>query len=484
MLSEKATIAKNTGILVIADIVARILGTLLTITIARKLGAADLGLLAFALAFANPFGFLAGFGFKNLISRDVAKDPTKTGSYLGNIFAIKFILSACVLFAIILIINLMDYSREKVFIVSIAGFIMVLISYIEFFAAFFRAHQKVEYEAVVTILLNFLIVSSGLTILFLGYGLVPIMGVRLLVYLLCFTLGFTLVIRKLSKPSFHIRLDFCIQLIKSAIPFAVLGIVVSLNAQMPTILISFIKGDLATGWFSAAQRLVGVFGFIPMAFVGGVLPAMSKFSHKSMNESLVKTYEGTIKYLLIIALPLAVGISILADDFIIMIYGGKFIESIIVLRILVWLLVFSFLNHAFMIAFASINREKIFLKFQMLGAIVNFALNIVLISLWGHIGVSIGVVLSQIVVFALSVQALSKHFRQARILDICVKPVLAVLLMTIFLFLFRQQNVLILVPVSAVLYSFALFSLRTFNHDELSILRALFRRKLVKLEFK
>jgi len=484
MISEKATIAKNTGILVVTDIVTRILGTLLTITIARKLGAANLGMLAFALAFANPFGFLAGFGFKNLISRDIAKEPTKTGSYLGTIFVIKLIFAASALIIIVSIVSMMDYSQEKIVIVLVAGFIMVLSSFIEFFAAFFRAHQKVEYEALVTIILNLLVVLTGLTIIFMGYGLVPLMSIRFLVYVLCFVLGFILVVKKLSKPSFNIRLDFCVQLTKSAIPFAMLGIIVSLNAQMAIILLSFIKGDLTTGWFSAAQRLVGVFGFIPMAFVGAVLPAMSRFSQKNMHESLAKTYEGTIKYLLITALPLAVGTSVLADDFILMIYGEKFIQSIIVLRILIWFLVFSFLNRACMIAFASMNKEKRFLRFQVLGTIVNFSLNMILIPLLGHAGVSIAVVLSQIAVLVFSVHTLSKHFRQARIREICIKPVLAVLLMTVFLFLFRQQNIMILVPVSALVYSLALFSLRTFNHDELSILRELFRRKAVKLELK
>ena len=91
MISEKATIAKNTGILVTTEIITRILGTVLTITIARKLGATNLGLLAFALSLSRIFDFLPNFGFKNLISRDIAKEPTSTGSYLGNIFIIKLV---------------------------------------------------------------------------------------------------------------------------------------------------------------------------------------------------------------------------------------------------------------------------------------------------------------------------------------------------------------------------------------------------------
>jgi len=480
MMLEKTTIAKNAGILVMTDVVTRILGALLTIFIARKLGAANLGLLAFALSFTELFSFLTNFGFRNLISRDVAKEPHKTGSYLGSISVIKLVLSVLVLFLIISTLYLMHCTQEKMLVVCIAAFIMVLTSFIDFFAAFFRAHQKAEYEALIKIILSFLRISTGLIILFLGYGLVPLMSVQFLVYLFSFALGFSLVVKKLSKPDFNIKWDVCIHLIKSAVPFAMLVIVVSINTQMGTVLLSFMKGYIATGWFSAAQKLCGVFSFIPAAFVGAVLPAMSKFSQRSMHESLVKTYEGTIKYLLIIVLPLAVGISILADDFILMVYGREYIQSIIVLRILIWSLVFSFFNYACMIAFASINKEKKFVRIQVLGTLVNFCANITLIPLMGPVGVSIATVFSQIIVFAFSAYILSKSFRQAGIQKISMRPVLAVILMSFFLFLFKQQDAIILVPLSGLLYGLALFLLRTFNNNELYILRELFRRKLAK----
>ena len=480
MISEKATIAKNTGILVTTEILTRILGTVLTITIARKLGASSLGLLAFALSFSRVFDFLPNFGFKNLISRDVAKEPTTAGCYLSNIFVIKLVFSVSALLLIIVVLLFTDCSQEKFLIVFIASLIMTTGSFIDFFYAFFRALQKVKYEAILKVILNFLIVSTGLTVLFLGYDLVPFISVRFLVYLFSFAVGISLIAKKLVKPGLNIQWDFCIQIIKSAIPFAMLGIIGNISTQMGTILLSFIKGDEATGWFSAAQRLYGVFSFIPAAFVGAVLPAMSKFSHYDTGKKLVKTYEGTIKYLLIIILPIAAGMSILADDIILLVYGEKFVQSIIVLRILIWSPVFSFLNRGCMIAFASINKEKKLVRIQVLGTIVNFCVNISLIPLFGPVGVSIATVASQVVVFAFSAYIISKDFGQASIGKVSLKPLLAVLIMSLFLVLFKQQNIIILIPIAALLYSLTLLLLKAFDNDELSILKELYRKKIAK----
>ena len=152
--SEKITIAKNVSSLVTADIITIILEAVLTIFIARKLGASNLGLLAFAISFTRVSSLFIRFGFKNLISRDIAKDPSKTSVYLGNIFFIKLVFSIIIFTIILSILHFTKSQQEKTIIVMLASFIMILDAYIEFFNAFFRGHQKAEYEALVKIILH------------------------------------------------------------------------------------------------------------------------------------------------------------------------------------------------------------------------------------------------------------------------------------------------------------------------------------------
>ena len=483
MISDKTKIAKNASVLVVTDIIIRLLGTILTITIARKLGAADLGLLAFAMAFTTPFALFVGFGFNNLISRDVAQDLNRTGSYIGTIFVIKSIFAVIITLLIIGILALTNYTVEKLVVVCIAGFIMMIGSFEDFFTAFFRAHQKAQYEAIIKIIPNLLSVLSGLIILYLGYDLLHLISVRFLVYLAGFAIGFGLLIKKLAKPSFNFEIDFCKNLVKSAAPFALLGIIANTNVQMGTIILSFMKGDLVTGWFSAAHRLCGVFSFFSMAFVGAVLPAMAKFSQKNESESLTKTYEASIKYLLIFSLPLAVGISILADKFIMVIYGQDYTNSILVLRILIWTLVFSFSNRACMVAFASINQEKKFLRIQIVGVVINLCLNFLLIPIFGQNGVPIATIATEIVILISSIYTLSNRYRDAKLRKVTIKPILAAIIMGVFLLFFRQHGLLFLIPVSALLYGVSLIVLKTFDNVEQTVLHELFGRKILRFNF-
>ena len=102
------------------------------------------------------------------------------------------------------------------------------------------------------------------------------------------------------------------------------------------------KGDAVVGWYNAAYQLVIGLKPIPRLFMNALFPLMSSY-FASSNESFKVAYEKSFKYLLILGLPLAVGITLLADRFILLFYGQQFYPSIIALQILAWDILLVFL---------------------------------------------------------------------------------------------------------------------------------------------
>jgi O-antigen/teichoic acid export membrane protein len=87
-------IAKNTGVLLASQIASYILGLFFIMYTARYLGAEGLGILSFALAFTGIFGVFADLGLSTLTIREVARDKSLAGKYLGNVAVMKVILVA------------------------------------------------------------------------------------------------------------------------------------------------------------------------------------------------------------------------------------------------------------------------------------------------------------------------------------------------------------------------------------------------------
>jgi O-antigen/teichoic acid export membrane protein len=86
-------IAKNTGILFSAQIIACILGFFYSIYMARYLGPVGFGVLSFAIALILIFGVFGDLGLSTLLTRELSKDKSLEEKYIGNFIPIKIILS-------------------------------------------------------------------------------------------------------------------------------------------------------------------------------------------------------------------------------------------------------------------------------------------------------------------------------------------------------------------------------------------------------
>jgi O-antigen/teichoic acid export membrane protein len=219
--------------------------------------------------------------------------------------------------------------------------------------------------------------------------------------------------------------------------------------------------------------------FLPLGFVGSVLPAMSKYFQNNKRTFLGMSYERTLKYLFIMIIPIAVGFSLLSKPIIHLVYGANFDSSVILLGILGWMLVFSFMNHSAMIAFAAIDREKTFVHYQAIGTMANLVFGVLLILLFNAAGLCVANVISQGIIFCLSSFELSKFFKEINIYRILIRPFCSAVIMGVFICIFFRLGLLILIPVAALVYISCLVLLKTFNINELSTLKTMFLNKKI-----
>ena len=337
------TIAKNTGVLTLMHIVTMILGLIFTVSLARCFGDFAFGKYSFAIAFTALFAVLMDLGFNSLTIREVARDKTLAKKYMGNILIIKLFLSLVFFALVVAAVNLMHYPSDTKTIVYIFGASTVLTSFGGLFRAIFHAFEKMEYDSLLTIIQQVIVVSIGLTLLFLGYNLIQVVSVFLLGGIINVVFSLIVTVKKFAKPEFEVDFAFWKTSIINAIPFGLTAIFVIIYVRIDTVMLSMMVGDAPVGWYNAAVTLILGLTFIPGVFLGAVFPVFSRFYMSSI-DSLKNAYEKAFKYLFIILFPIAVGTTLLADKFILVIYGEQFIHSIIALQILIWWNVLGALN--------------------------------------------------------------------------------------------------------------------------------------------
>jgi len=472
-------IAKNTGVFLTAQAISYVLSFFFFVYIARYLGAEGFGIFSFALALTAIFGIFSDLGLRQVTTREVARDKSLTKKYLGNIAGMKIILVIVVLAALVLFVNLAGYPEETIKIVYLIGLSIVFTAFLQMFYGIFQAYERMEFESVGNILKNSLLLISALFVITNNLSILTLAFFYFLASAI--TLGYALIISlwKFVRPKIEIDWSFLKPTLKEALPFGLIGIFGMFLHWIDTVMLSIMKGETVVGWYSAAYRIFFVLLLIPSAFDMAIFPVMSRFYISSKN-SLKFIYEKSLKYLILIGIPIGVGGTLLADKIILLIFGKEYQPSIIAFQILIWSAVLIFMGTPFSSLLNSTNKQVVLAKIIGISVAVNIFLNLLLIPKYSYIGASITTVISVFLIL-LGVMIVASRIGYkipiSKIVNPILKAAISGLIMGTFIVYFKNINLFLLITFSAMIYFVVIYFIKGLDKEDLAVIKVLSRRK-------
>ena len=470
------TIAKNTGVLGISQVVTSILGFFLLIYIARYLGEVGFGKYSFAVSFTALFSIFANLGINQFIIRELARNKNLTNEYLTNVSLIKLLLSFLAFGFIVLTINLMDYPQDTTYAVYLFGIYTILTSFALTFRSIFQAFERMEYHAVVMIIEKLILFLLVLFVLFSGYGLIELAYAYIFAGIVDVTLSFSIVLIKIAKPKPTIDFSLWKTLIIGSIPFGLNALFGVLFFKIDTVMLSVLKGDAAVGIYNAAYiPLLALGGIISQMVITALYPVMSRYFISSKDS--LKTFTVlSSKYMAIIGFPIAMGCFVLANRFITLFYVDQYSASIIAFQILALYIPIRLVSSITGTLLTSINRQKARTVSAGFSALFNIVLNAVMIPYLSYIGASIATVLSEIFLYFIFIYFINKHYKKLELHKHFIKPLIAALLMGVFVFYFKDFNLFLLIILAGLVYFVILVLLRTFTQEDKTIFKQVVKR--------
>lgn len=472
-------IAKNTGVLILADIIGKVISFFFVIYVARYLGAGGFGILSFALAFTSIFSIFADPGIRRLTIREVARDKSLTKKYLGNVAAIKAILVVITFGLIALVINLMGYPGQTIKVVYLLALYVIFMSFNEMFYSIFQAHERMEFVSLGRIITSVMLLVGALLVINQGLSVIGLAFVYSIASIIAFGYGFIILTWKFVTPRLEIDWSFWKPTVRLALPFGLTTLFWLIYFRVDIVMLSMMKGDEVVGWYSAAYQLVIALSFITVAFFGALFPITSRL-YKSSREALINTSQRGFKYLLMIALPIGVGTTILADRFISLIYGSEYANSVIALQILIWAGAISIIFGVFDNLLASIDKQTKLAKQAFICALINIGLNLLLIPRYSYVGAGIATIITNLVAIGIlygytvkSGYQFSNRFMFKNILKVTA----ASIIMGVYVIFLQHLNLALLVISSAILYFMVFYLIKGFDSDDLQLFRNLFKRR-------
>jgi O-antigen/teichoic acid export membrane protein len=198
-------------------------------------------------------------------------------------------------------------------------------------------------------------------------------------------------------PGFRLSLSFdwkwLVGLILMAWPLALLSLLGVIYMRVGVLAVSFFGGDVQTGWFSAASRLVEGFKLLHIAVLGAVLPALSNRAGQPLKaEHLFKVIFWSLLGLSLAAATLG---AILAAPLVSFLFGPEYSQAIPLFRLLVWVLVPYTLTACLSLRLITRGQEKIALAATAAGLVLSLGLNLWLVQAHGAAGAVSAAVLSE-----------------------------------------------------------------------------------------
>ncbi len=474
-MSDARKIAKNTTVLYIAQIITYVLGFFITVYTVRYLSVDSYGILSTALALTGIYVVFGDLGLSTLTVREVARDESLTHKYVGNTTIMKLFLSLFTFLLTVLTVYILGYNDITIIVTYILTAAFIFNAFSSIFYSIFQSYQKMEYQSVATILNSVVMLIGTLLVIYLGLDVIAFAFVYLVANAINFIYILVTYAWKFYLPNIEMDLEFWKSTIKEALPLSITSLFAVLVFRIDSVMLSVMSGMEAVGFYSAAYRLMEALIFFPQVYTTAIFPVFSKLYVSSINP-LKGAYIKSFKYLTILSLPIAVGITLLAEPIILLLFKPEYIPSILALQIVVWVLPFIFVNYIQGSLLTAMNRQVTYLKITAASLVLNVGMNLVLIPLYSYLGAAFVTVITEIFSVALGFYVLSKLLAKVKVHEIIFKPAIACLVMALFILLV-QTNLFLEIAISAVIYFVVLIALKGFTPEDYDLFRQILNIK-------
>lgn len=392
----------DVGITFIASVISMLLGSIISVLLARHLGAGDLGLYRMASTIYGIAVLFASFGIPAAMIKYVAEcggEKTKANSIIssgvitslifGIGFSILFYLSTGIFERIFNMQGLSGLLRlySPVFIFTLVSGAML---------GMFNGYREMKKYSKVTIVQSLLMLAISLPLIYLGFGVAGIISGVVLS-----SAGSCLYLLWLGRDYFEFTLEDYIPTTKKMLRFGaqILGAnaLSTINYQAATLLIGYFLTAAEVGYYGVAVTLSTFLWLVPSAIQTVTYPATSEYLAKNNHASLQMMIDKSMKYTACILFPIGLGVWFFSRDIIMKIFGSGFIFSILPLQIMIAGTVIFGLNKATGGSVSGAGRPDLIMKITGISAIINIILNVVLIPYFGITGAAIATFVSYLI---------------------------------------------------------------------------------------
>lgn len=272
-----------------------------------------------------------------------------------------------------------------------------------------------------------------------------------------------------------------------AFPYGIALVLNMIYFRIDSIMILTMRGPHELGYYGPPMRMLEILNVIPVYFMNSVLPVLSR-SLKEGGEKVERIVQLAMNFLYMAALPMAIGLYMLAYPIIFLITQPEFLSQLdkgiygsdVALQILCIAMAISFNSSLYNYSLVALGKQSKLLWINGGGAIFNIVVNLYAIPHWGFRGAAWTTVATEILIFIVAGTIARQYLRFKVDWASMFKITVAGAVLAAFVYFLKDPtynlwglqnlNVIVLAGGGAILYAMTLYLLGAFPEE--------FRKKL------
>lgn len=369
------------------------LGFILSIILARFLGAHDLGLYRIAITIYGIVTIIAIFGIPSSLIKFIAEikeDKEKLHQMAScgfvNAFILGLIVSTVVFLSSGLLANIFNIPELE----KLLKILAILFPFASFYSVqdgLLTGLRKMRRYTVLSVTRNVLTCISIGFFVFLGFGVEGAIYGMLFSSIAACLIGFFLL-----KKYINLNLKNYLSNTKKILSFGsqvfTANAINKVNYHADIILIGYLLTPVQVGYYSVAIGLTRFFWIIPQSIQKISYPIISEF-WKEKSPSMSRLIDKNIKYSISILLPMGLGVGLFSKQIITIIYGEQFIHAVLPFLVLLVGTIILGIVKSIGGSLPGVGRPDLAVKKVGVSALLNVFLNVLLIPQYGILGAAI-----------------------------------------------------------------------------------------------
>jgi O-antigen/teichoic acid export membrane protein len=400
---------RNSILVLGAEGIGRALAIVLSVLIARQLGAEAFGDFSTAQSIALIFSVFFEIGLYILVLREVAQSPQLANRYLLGALTIEVLFSGLITIILYGIIRTLGYSNALIAAILLCWLWVIGIGYGRIIRAILRAYGAFGVDGLLTTCES--IMRFGLIVVILMYrpSVVNVSLMFAISSIATSVVGLWIIYRRYVAFRFQVDLYFLQQLVLRSLPFALTTIFSVSLYRIDTVLLSVLRDSYEVGIYNAAYRLNLNFFFIPAMICSALFPKLSALGATNDAQSLNAVIAGLYRILTLIVFPLLVLIFLGSELLIMSLYGPEYREAIRLLQALVWVNLLTAWNYVATYSLNALGEERSVAFALGMALLANTLLNLLLIPALGYYAATFASIMTEITSLVILHWFLHKH---------------------------------------------------------------------------